>query len=181
MRWWTGSSPRSWLSLPCSQIQIRTQIQMQTQLQLQLEVVGLVCWRECVVLYWLDLVPDLVATLPILKSQTEGASQTLFLERVIQCIIVHMMEVLGALLYLMVPDKEVLFLFVKGGVCSHLCPQNLKIVKSRWGARWSKHLWWYISDWVSTVLLSLLGNINGIDEKYNWSQKKQTARSIQLI
>ena len=42
-----------------------------------------------------------------------------------------MMEVLGALLYLMVPDKEVLFLFVKGGVCSHLCPQNLKIVKSR--------------------------------------------------
>ena len=33
-----------------------------------------------------------------------------------------------ALLYLMVPDKEVLFLFVKGGVCSQLCPQNLSIV-----------------------------------------------------
>ena len=27
----------------------------------------------------------------------------------------------------MVPDKEVLFLFVKGGVCSQLCPQNLSI------------------------------------------------------
>ena len=59
--------------------------------------------------------------------------------------------------YLIVPDKEVLFLFVKEGVCSQPCPQNLRIFI----AMKAKMIKAVPDCGLDSIAISLFGNITG--------------------